>query len=394
MSNENTLALVADFSFKKADEIVAGSFDYEGNHDRKRIAIAMNLIAMASANDPTGLKHLWKNNMIDAVNKTEIIRSLKKMRTVDADEAIADIWDYMSAEDKQFHLNNHPDSRFHILSGHTDDAHDDQAHHDVKTEIQHQEQYEELKERHKRRVRNKARAENRKGKESVSSGDEDEEDNGPADNSGGDWWEAMTLKEQRQYLRDHPGSKKARRMRVAARALAMKVMKPIHHAVRQMGHDYRNGMEGLRALRSGRKMSDEQKEGLKKTAKRVAKILVVALAASAMFTPLGPFAMDVGNEYFDNLHERAEELAKEHEVPDTPTTVGTPGAGPATETTVGEVQAGVNLHDVLKPATQELHKKDEMELEWMRRDMTEWLIQKVDVPKLAEKLKDNAARNQ
>lgn len=370
--------LVVARSFQRASEILQDAFDYgDGSHSRKRIAIAMNLLAIARAEN--GLKHIWNNGMLNEEGKHNIIKGLKNTPTADADEAVHDIWNDMDDEHKQAHLENHPESKFHVIEQHNRDAQDQHHETEVAEDTQREEEHQNLRDRDDRNKKNKRVRGKKKGKE-------DEKDD--------DWWNNMSMQEQRKYLRDHPGSKKARRWRVAARNLAMGATKKIHHEVRKMGHDYKNGMAGLRALKNGRKMTDEQKEGLKKTAKRVAVLLIAALAATAMFTPLGPMAMDVGDKYFEGLEKRGPELAVEHEAS---TTVGqtdqaanNPNGG---ETTVGQTdsntsQSGVNLHGVLRKDKREAHKQDETELEWMRRDMTEWLL-KTDTHELEKEIKAN-----
>lgn len=386
MSNKDKLSLVVTHGFQLADQIVANEFDYgDGAVQRKRIAIALNVIARSEG---VGMREMWTNNMINDSGKANIINGLKERPTNEADDALTDVWDHMTDEHKQMHLNNHPESRFHVVQQHQDAAQEHNADSEVQEQQEHEERNEELRERHKRRNRNKRVRERNRGTE------DDKDD---------DWWNNMSMTEQRQYLRAHPKSKKARRWRIGIRNLAMKATHGIHSEIRKMGHEYRSGMDGIRAMRNGRKMTDEQKENLKKVAGRMAKLLVGALAVSAMFTPLGPFVLEVGDKYFDHLKDRGSELENDHRRDNSddennetnenrPTTVGqTDGNrnGGNSDTTVGQTEpavseSGVNIK--LNRKNHALHQQNEMELEWMRRDMTEWLLNS-DVDKMVKDFK-------
>jgi hypothetical protein len=376
MSNKTSMSLVVEHSFKKADQILADTFDYEdGVLQRKRAAIAMNLIAIA-ATDGLSLKHMWTNDMLDDGGKINILNGLKDRPTSDADDAVSELWPHMDDDHKKLHMENHPNSKYHVIEGHNERAAEQHEASEVEEANQHEEQHQQLRERHERRNRNKR-------KRDVERGSEPEGDD--------DWWNQMSMGEQRKYLRAHPKSKKARRWRIGVRNAVMKVAGPIHEEVRKMGHDYKNGMEGIRAMRSGRKMSDEQKEGLKKTTGRIAKLTLAALVGVAMFTPLGGMALEVGQKYFEGFSDRGVELATEH-LPKPPVDivgeadVNNAGSGP---TTVGQVaQAGTNLHKHLKPSKRQAEKDDEMELDWLRRDFTEWLME-TDTVKLAKEIKEN-----
>jgi hypothetical protein len=376
MSNKTQFGIVAAHGFSLADRIVANEFDYgDGALQRKRHAIAMNQIARAAEGD-FDLKHMWTNNILDDAGKKEALNNLKSKPTKEADDALHDVWDHMDEEHKKTHLENHPDSRFGVIENHRTEVEERHAESEVAEQQQHEEANEELRERHKRRNRNKRVKEKKKGSE--------DDDDG--------WWNKLSLTEQKKYLRDHPKSKKARRFRIGIRNLSMKATSGIHREIRAMGHEYKTGMSGLRAMRSGKKMNEEQKEALKKIASRMAKLLLGALAVSAMFTPLAPFALHIGNKYAENMNNRRNELANDHvkrvrrkdgqEIDEDgnivePTTVGQTGNnqngnGSGSPTTVGQVaQAGVNLRGRKKD--HEENQKNETELEWMRRDMTEWL---------------------
>lgn len=372
MTSKNSMSLVVAHSFSKADKILSDSFDYDdGVLRRKRVAIAMNLIAMA-ATDGLSLKHMWTNDMLDDGGKINVLNGLKDRPTSDADEAVSELWPHMDDEHKKLHMENHPNSKFHVIEGHNKRAAEQHENSEVEEANRHEEQHQQLRERHERRNRNKHKRDKKRGSE--PEGDDD-------------WWNQMSMTEQRKYLRAHPKSKKARRWRVGVRNAVMKVTGTIHEEVRKMGHDYKSGMDGLRAMRSGRKMSDEQKEGLKKTAGRVAKITLAALVGIAMFTPLGGMALEVGQKYFEGFEDRKEELATEHTPKKTTnidqTDLNNEGAGP---TTVGQVaQSGTNLHSYLKPSRRQAEKDDEMELDWLRRDFTEWLME-TDTVKLAKEI--------
>lgn len=381
------LTLVATATFRRADEILADVFDYEdGSLERKRMAIAANLMSMARGEDDgIGLKHIWTSGMMNDSGKANIINGLKEMPTADADDAVKDVWDHMGDEHKQMHLNNHPESRYKVQEDHNQQAEEDHARAEVEEQNQHQENHDELRERNRRRNRRRKKADDAAGTE--QEGDDD-------------WWNKMSLKEQRAYLKQHPRSRKARRWRVGIRNTAMKATRHIQHEVRKMGHDYKNGMEGLRQLRKGKKMTDEQKEGLKKTAKRVGVLLIAALGTAAMFTPLQGVAMHLGDKYLEYLNNHRDTLEKEHEVQaeKEETTVGEadPNNEAGGETTVGQTdpapepsasESGVNLHGTLKKSTREGNKADEMELAWMQHHMTDWLCAQ-DTEKLAEELKD------
>lgn len=387
MSIRNELSIVVAQSFEFADRMIANSFDYgDGSLQRKRTAIAMNQIARAA--DGLTLKDMWTNGMMDDGGKANTINGFKNLPVRDADDAVRPIWDHMTDEHKKMHLENHPESGFHVTQQHEDQAADTAAEAEVEQHQEHEENHQELRERHKRRNRNK-RVKQR------DAGTEDDDD---------EWWNKMSLTEQKNYLRKHPKSKKARRWRVGIRNLSKKAIAPIHREIRHMGHTYREGMNGLRNLRSGKKMTDEQKDALKKVAKRMAKILMLSLGAAAMFTPLSGFAMELGDKYADGFKDRGKELASDHEKrrfrkvdgvevdedgnPKQPTTVGQTdgsGGGSSSETTVGQTsQSGVNLD--MKGKRHEQNQKDETELDWMRRDMTEWLMQQ-DTEKLAKEFK-------
>lgn len=377
MSNKTQLAIAVAHSFNKADEILSNSFDYDdGVLQRKRSAIAMNLIAIA-ATDGLSLKHMWTNDMLDDGGKINILNGLKDRSTSDADDAVDELWPHMDAEHRKLHLENHPDSKFHIIENHNREAAERHENSEVEEANRHEEQHQELRERHERRNRNKNRREKKRGQEP-------EEDD--------DWWNQMSMSEQRKYLRAHPKSKKARRWRVGVRNTAMKIAGPIHHEVRKLGHDYRMGMDGLRALRSGRKMTNEQKEGLNKTVKRIAALTIAALVTTAMFTPLGGMALEVGQKYFDGFEDRTKELATNH-IPNSErnseTTVGgidRNNGQRGNPTTVGQVsQSSTNLHALLKPSKRQAMKDNEMELDWLRRDFTEWLMH-TDTVKLAKEI--------
>jgi hypothetical protein len=375
MSNKNQLSLIAIQSFEFADRVTASEFDYgDGALQRKRIAIALNQIARAA--EGMGLKEMWTSNMLDDNGKKQIIKGLKDKPTKDADDALHEVWEHLDEEHKQMHFEHHPESRHKVVEDHNDAAHQQHAETEVAEQQQHEEVNEELRTRHKRRNRNKRVRER-------NAGTEDDDDS---------WWNKMSMSEQKKYLRDHPKSKKARRWRIGIRNMAMKATKPIHHEIRKMGHTYRTGMDGIRALRSGRKMNDEQKEALKNVAKRMSKLLMGALAGAALFTPLGPFAMELGDKYADEVQRGNRNLNTDHQTrrrlrdgtevdeDGNPTTVGqTNGNGnqSGSPTTVGQTEparseSGVNLKMSKKKHAE--HQQNETELEWMRRDMTEWLI--------------------
>lgn len=395
MSNRNELSIVVAQSFELADRIIANSFDYgDGSLQRKRTAIAMNAIARAT--EGLTLKDMWTNGMMDDSGKANTINGFKNLPAHDADDAVRPIWDHMTDEHKKMHLENHPESGFHVTHEHAERAADVAAEAEVEEHQEHEENHQELRERHKRRNRNKRVKER-------DAGTEDDDD---------EWWNKMSMTEQKEYLRKHPKSKKARRWRVGIRNMSKKAMGAIHREVRHMGNTYRQGMGGLRNLRNGKKMTEEQKDALKKVAKRMAKILMLSLGTAAMFTPLSGFAMELGDKYADGFKDRSKELESDHEKrrfrkvdgvevdedgnPKQPTTVGQTngngnggGGGSSSDTTVGQTaqtsQSGVNLK-MGRSKHHEQNQKDETELDWMRRDMTEWLMQQ-DPEKLAKEFK-------
>lgn len=88
-----------------------------------------------------------------------------------------------------------------------------------------------------------------------------------------------------------------------------------HNAVRKAQHAFRVGRHGVKmgimkekyGLRSidkmlrGGKLSDDEKAGAKRVAKHAGVLLLGALGAVAMFTPLAPFASVLGDEFFTNV---------------------------------------------------------------------------------------------
>lgn len=396
MSNENKLAVVVARSFSLANAITANSFDYgDGALQRKRLAIAMNLISLSEESGPPTFRELWEKMDKNHEAKEALLeqRAGKHLPTHEADENLHEIWDAMDDHHKQKHLNDHPQSKFHVIEQHNEDAAELSAEEETKKSIEDEEKHDALRENDKRRNRNKRVKNKKKGQED------------PNDDT---WWKKLTLTEQKKYLREHPNSKKAKRQRIMIRNLSMKAIDHIHQEVRKMHHDYKHGMAGIRALRSGKKMTPEQKEGLKNTGKRVAVILLGALAGAAMFTPLLPFALDAGEKYVNELggnrkrleqahmepeEKKADDEKRQKEQDEKETTVGQTDDSKKSdsETTVGQVdndvsESGTNLYKHMKRKKLDAERNDEMELDWMRRDMTEWLLDQ-DTEKLAAEFK-------
>jgi hypothetical protein len=126
----------------------------------------------------------------------------------------------------------------------------------------------------------------------------DDDDSDEKDN----WWEKLNADEQDAYLKRHP---KSTRRKTHANGVTKHVMmlasNEVHKHVKALGKNYRWGMKGIRALRSGQPMTPGQKQGLKKTAAVVAGLALVAVAGLALFTPLGGMAMEIGEEYIKHL---------------------------------------------------------------------------------------------
>ena len=190
------------------------------------------------------------------------------------------------------------------------------------------------------------------------------------------WWDKMPHESQRDYLKEHPESKrklKARETKPAQKAkpvgkpgpepkdkpaAASRAKKAIslnlgkvRSASKALGKDYKFGMKGLRNFKQGKKLTPRQSKGLKNTAKVVGGLLLVAVAGIALFTPLGGMAADLGHQYLQHLKT-------------------TGGAD------VGEASAA---------STKDMD-EDHETLDEFQKGMTEWLMAQ-DPKKLAEKIR-------
>lgn len=379
----NLTHLLMQLSLARADQIIES--DPEFQYDEletgiKRQAIAANLKRAVLAAGSKGLEHIWKSGTLNKYSKAHLVNGLKDMDTKEADDALAPVWDRMDDDHKDMHLNNHPKSRHAVLHSHQKKA----AKRAARTEVEEHAAREETHIKHmqanRRRNDRLWKAEQNKGKEEIGDGE---------------WWHRLKPHQQAKYLSDHPRSKKSRHFRKEVRHEAKKVAAQIHSEVPKIGSDFKKGMEGVRELRTGGEMSDEQWEGLKKTTTKVSTLLLGALGGIALFTPLGPLAMQVGSEYLNSVSARADKIAAEHRE-GRETDDENDGEGDNTnnskhsnvKTTVGAVkqksQSGTNLHRVHKELAKE-HEDDNAELAWLQRDMTNWLC-KVDTTQLVKRI--------
>lgn len=113
--------------------------------------------------------------------------------------------------------------------------------------------------------------------------------------------------EQKRFIDYHPGDHDV--------ALKQRVREYGHNAVRKAQHAYRttrhavkmgimkekHGLKSIDKMLRGRKLNDDEKAGAKRVAKHAGILLLGGLAAAAMFTPLGPFAQVIGDEFFNHV---------------------------------------------------------------------------------------------
>lgn len=256
------------------------------------------------------------------------------IKTADADEALSKLWSKLTLRQQQAHLRRHPDTRLKV------------------TEAGGARREEAIK-----------RGKMFKTPEEMAVNEDQGRGPGPKDEKPASWWNGLSTRDQQEYLEKYPDSKFAVRHRGIVRNLVRKAGEKIHAEAKKIGNDYHQGMDGIRAFREGDKMTPEQEEGLKTTSIRIGSILVLALIGVALFSPLGPAAMEFGETWFN---ERASGSNK--------------AANYSSE-------SGVNVkgHERTAPTSPADVAKDAHALQWMTTDMTEYLL-KQDPAKLAAKI--------
>ncbi len=190
---------------------------------------------------------------------------------------------------------------------------------------------------------------------------------GPKDHKPDSWWKEQSPEDQQKYLLRYPDSRFAIRHRTMARNLVARSNDKIKETAQKLGSDFHHGMDGIKAWRDGDEMTDDQKEGLKKTATKIGAVLVLSLIAISIFTPLGPAAMEFGESWFRST--------------------GSSLSGDDDEDENNEATAGINLegHEKEDPGTKASRTADNEQLNWMTNSMTEFLL-KQDVAKFAAKI--------
>ena len=360
----------------KAEAIVANDFDHgDGSYQARKAAIASNMLSLSKA-PALKLKDHWHTLGKKAQEQLLEKAAGLDVHVRDADKEIETIWDKMTPQQKADYLAWHPRSKFHAVhrreSSFTMRDNPNDARDPVHAEGRKKAKRKRAPE--SEQPSNDDEPERRPEPESNHTQPEAEQEQQPADgqpqqrqrrrrrasSGNGAWWDRLSIEQQAEYLRKHPNSKKAKRHKGIVRNLVASAMHKVHGHVKKLGHDYRNGMAGLRNFREGRKMTDEQKTGLKKTAKVVGGLVLGALVGVAMFTPLAGYAMELGSMYLDHVFE-------------------------------GKSESGVNLDMHAKKSTQKADKQDEDDLSHMTMDMTNWLL-KQDPVELAQKLKKRSEK--
>lgn len=376
--------------WQKAEQMVENEFDHgDGQREARKAVIAANLISLSKRADPNRPSGVPLSSMWDKVDKNKQDKLLEHLAGLDhhvdhADAAVDSIWDKMSPQQKEDYLAWHPQSKFHDVHNRSKNFTLRDNPHDPDDPVQEEKKDKKGLKRRKQKDREEAEpvpAENEEHKPSHTAHeghDEQASDGSTEGNStnsqakrqrrpgNGDWWDRLSIERQNAYLRKHPNSKKAKRHRGIVRNLVAASLKKIHSHVHKLGHEFKDGMEGLRNFREGRPMTEEQKKGLTKTAKIVGGLVVGALVGIALFTPLGPYAMDLGKLYLDHLTE---------------------GKGDANTS-----ESGTNLGKHLKKEKHAMEAEDEQDLHHMTMDMTNWLL-KQDPIKLAKQLKEQAEKS-
>lgn len=361
--------------WQKAEKMVADEFDHgDGERDARKVAIAANLLSLSKA-EVKGVSpdSMW--NKMDQNKQDKFLDQIAGMdkEVADADDAVASIWDKMNPNQKENYLAWHPKSKFHAeQKRHNSFTMRDNPNDPKDPKKSSDEGKKGLKQKQKKDSEDAepVAAEGEEEKESDQPDSEDKPEDKSEEGSkkkraagNGDWWDSLSIERQAAYLKKHPNSKKARRHRGIVRNLVSAALGKIHEHTQKLGHEFKDGMSGLRQFREGRPMTEEQKHGLSKTAKIVGGLVIGALAGLALFTPLGPYAMDLGSMYLDHLMSKGE----------------------------SESESGTNLHMHMKKEKQAMDREDEHDLHHMTMDMTNWLLQQ-DPIQLAKQLKENAEK--
>lgn len=250
------------------------------------------------------------------------------IKTADADEALSKVWSKMSLAQQRAHIKRHPNSRLRL---------------------------------NKAKAKGVVNTAAKKGGDfrtrSEKAVDTDVEGvPGPKDHKPIAWWTDQTPEFQQKYLNKYPQSKFAVHHRTVTRNLSSSAAPKIRAEARKIGDDYHNGIAGIKSWRDGDDMTPEQKEGLKRTASKVGGLLILALVGVALFTPLGPAAMEFGETWLNERQTRTSESS--------------------------ESLSGVNLKDGQKKDSKA---EGDRQINWMVSDMTEFLL-KQDPAKLAKKM--------
>jgi hypothetical protein len=386
MSNKITLNPELKSIWDRAEAIMGEQFDHgDGSHEVKKAAIAANLISLSKA---PRLGDMW--HKLDKKAQDKMLKQLAHPEAVeeveDADQIVDAVWDKMTPDQKETYLKWHPKSIFHEVHktaqkfnarDNPGDPKDPLNADNKKTEDKKKDDGDAADEAGDKAAEDGDESEDKKsgGGDGPNDGDDtDKDDDGDKKEkkpkkpkTGDDWWDSLTPELQAEYLQKHPNSRKAKKHKGLVNNLVAASMDKIHEHTFKMGLEFRHGMEGLRAFKSGENMTDEQKEGLKNTAKVVGGILVGALVATALFTPLGPYAMDLGSHYMDKFMARDTSESKDIS------------------------ESGVNLHKHSKKSKRELDEQDKEDLNNLVMDMKNWLV-KQDPVKLAKELKAKAEK--
>ncbi len=268
----------------------------------------------------------------------------KSINTADADEALSKIWSKMSPLQQKAHMRRHPESR-------------------LKVREQKAGKGGEAKPAGAKKERKLSAIDQRIEDEDTGQGP------GPQDHQPASWWNEQSAEDQQEYLNKYPDSKFSKRHKSVVRNLANSAGGKIKEAAAGMGSDYHHGMQGLKAFRNGEKMTQDQKDGLRRTSIKVGSVLVLAMVGLALFTPLGPAAMEFGEAWYRQYKgqgSRTAEAASDDQV----------------------ATSGINLegHPQQDASTAEEHASNEENLKFMTDDMTDFLLKQQDVPAFAKEL--------
>lgn len=287
------------------------------------------------------IKNRWPKMTTAAKSSYLQSKAGKTVLTGAADEAVSPIWSQMSPAMQRAHLKRHPESRMKVKEGSADSKSKGKMLSNKKKLTPEEQEIADTKKKHQQEL-------------------EDAEDTGtgpgPQDHRPTEWWAEQTPEFQQDYLTKYPDSKFAKKHKGIVRNLVEKAGSKIKAGVKSLGADYHHGMNGLKNFRQGDKMTDDQKEGLKKTATKVGGLLVLALIGVAIFTPLGPVAMEFGEAWFKQYSMKS--------------------------------QSGVNLvgHEAADANSAGQRKSDAEQLDFMKTDMMEYLMAQKDIPAFVAKL--------